>query len=960
MRSIAKYAGPLSLLFIILLADPLYAGRIYYINGAVGNDSYPGTESQPWRTIQKAANTMVAGDKAIVKSGTYKERVSETTSGSPGNEITFLANAGDMVTCKGFTISGSCVTVDGFKVDADDNDRRSGSGFYVSGDYVTIKNCYVTECPWGGIFYDKNSSYGYIYNNRCYHNGQNGISVRGNHHLVENNEVWESVQYHPQGGPEERPDADGIRFHGDHHTFRGNWIHEPALLSDPHNINPHIDCFQTFAVDSNETPAGNYCTFERNHCRHYENEMFTFMITGSKTFPAHHITIKNNIFEVGLGINIHDGGGTGGHDIFIYNNTFIGSFAGRIDSGTPMSISYASNINVKNNITVDYKGTHRKIYECTRLTLEKNLAYNTDHSAPSAIPPSQENELWAVDPKFIDLSGHDFHLQSSSPCVDAGVSLSQVTDDFDSNSRPQGSAPDIGAYEYVAAGTPLGASASASPVSGQAPLSVSFSGNASGGTSPYSYSWAFGDGGSSAAQNPSHTYSSAGTFSATLTVTDSASAIASKSVTITVSSTTGELVAAASADPIGGPTPLSVSFSGSASGGTAPYSYSWDFGDGTTSAAQNPGHVYSTLGNYMAILTVTDNLAARADAVVNISVVSDTTAVLGLSAETGAPAPGEGGTTNPTPGNHFYSIGSTVAVDSIPNTDYRFSKWTGDVPDESMFSAETTITLNTSKPLLSTFCTKCADVNGDLKITPSDAQLAFDLYLGKIPSPTWCELENADVNCSGTKSAPQITPADAQTIFNKYLQKKTGSSDCSGSSRAAAASQQSVSFFNGPFLIDISFLTSEGDILIPVIVESPTEMGAFGFDLSFPSDTWTYVGLEATDLTADCNQLAGNVISNEASGPYGSTASVPSSQFLRVGGFRTSDAKNASVGVLVTLVFKTKTGFTGPSEISVIATYDDLRNTLIYAGTSGRLRDTERGIENGRPADQRKVKAISR
>lgn len=56
------------------------AGTFYYVDGTAGNDSYPGTQSLPWRTIQKAANTLVAGDKVIVMGGIYNERVSETDS----------------------------------------------------------------------------------------------------------------------------------------------------------------------------------------------------------------------------------------------------------------------------------------------------------------------------------------------------------------------------------------------------------------------------------------------------------------------------------------------------------------------------------------------------------------------------------------------------------------------------------------------------------------------------------------------------------------------------------------------------------------------------------------------------------------------------------------------------------------------------------------------------------------
>jgi hypothetical protein len=41
----------------------------------------------------------------------------------------------------------------------------------------------------------------------------------------------------------------------------------------------------------------------------------------------------------------------------------------------------------------------------------------------------------------------DFHLQSSSPAKDAGVTISTLLDDLDGVTRPQGSAFDVGAYE---------------------------------------------------------------------------------------------------------------------------------------------------------------------------------------------------------------------------------------------------------------------------------------------------------------------------------------------------------------------------------------------------------------------------------------------------------------------------------------------------------------------------------
>jgi len=50
-----------------------------------------------------------------------------------------------------------------------------------------------------------------------------------------------------------------------------------------------------------------------------------------------------------------------------------------------------------------------------------------------------------------------------------------------------------------------------------------------------------------------------------------------------------------------------VQFTGDAFGGMPPYTYHWDFGDGQTSDTQNPSHMYTAAGNYLATFTVTDS-----------------------------------------------------------------------------------------------------------------------------------------------------------------------------------------------------------------------------------------------------------------------------------------------------------------------------------------------------------------
>ncbi len=64
--------------------------------------------------------------------------------------------------------------------------------------------------------------------------------------------------------------------------------------------------------------------------------------------------------------------------------------------------------------------------------------------------------------------------------------------------------------------------------------------------------------------------------------------------------------ATVTADPTSGTEPLTVYFTCSATGGIEPYTYSWNFGDGETTADQNPAHTYDNDGVYTAECKVTD------------------------------------------------------------------------------------------------------------------------------------------------------------------------------------------------------------------------------------------------------------------------------------------------------------------------------------------------------------------
>jgi PKD repeat protein len=160
--------------------------------------------------------------------------------------------------------------------------------------------------------------------------------------------------------------------------------------------------------------------------------------------------------------------------------------------------------------------------------------------------------------------------------------------------------------------------------SGAAPLTVKFDGGASSdpdASDTLTYVWDFGDGttpSETTTATVTHVYSSAGTFTSTLTVRDNHGATSGPAtVSIQVDASQNHVpTAALAADVTSGAAPLSVKFDGSASSdpdASDTLTYVWDFGDGTTPSETTTAtvtHVYSSAGTFTATLTVRDNHGA--------------------------------------------------------------------------------------------------------------------------------------------------------------------------------------------------------------------------------------------------------------------------------------------------------------------------------------------------------------
>jgi hypothetical protein len=148
-----------------------------------------------------------------------------------------------------------------------------------------------------------------------------------------------------------------------------------------------------------------------------------------------------------------------GHNTTRYGSVCCGGITANSGNGTVIrnNVVYGNEVN---GIEIGYTCRNCKIYNNSNIKssdggsgieIRNNIAYPKGISAGSGSISS--NNL-NTNPNFVNAAGNDFRLLSSSPAIDTGMTLSAVSVDFSSTPRPQGTAHDIGAYEFGGATNP--------------------------------------------------------------------------------------------------------------------------------------------------------------------------------------------------------------------------------------------------------------------------------------------------------------------------------------------------------------------------------------------------------------------------------------------------------------------------------------------------------------------------
>jgi parallel beta-helix repeat protein len=421
----------LSLLVVgasLCLCDAARANTFYVATS--GNDLNPGSQSQPWLTLQHGVDNINPGDTILVESGTYAGcRIGR--SGQPGALCTLKADSGASVLVNAAGLAnrhnsnievelfGDTVrywVIDGFE---SANSLRYGIDVRVT-DFITVQNCYAHGSALTGIFLAF-SDHPRIQNNESAFNGEHGI--------------YDSNS-------------------GDFPTIRGNRSHHN------HSAGIHMN------GDRTQTPGDGVISFavvEKNTI--YENG-----VGGGSGINCD--GVSDSIFRNNLLYNNHASGislyaidgAEGSSRNKVYNNTIVMAAGARWCVNIPASTQGQpdpTGNQVRNNILY----TPDTVLRGSVLTYNSGIAgFASDYNAVvnrfsvdsggstlslagwQAFGYDTHSVVSAPAALFVDPVGNNYRLKIGSPAIGAGVALAEVTDDLDGFARPLGSAYAIGCY----------------------------------------------------------------------------------------------------------------------------------------------------------------------------------------------------------------------------------------------------------------------------------------------------------------------------------------------------------------------------------------------------------------------------------------------------------------------------------------------------------------------------------
>jgi hypothetical protein len=475
----------------------------YYVSPS-GNDSNSGTQSQPWRTIKKATDTLVAGKTVKILPGTYKEKLTPKNSGTANAYIFYTADPGTVI------LEGSGVTMS-------TDSRGDGLVQVLGNSYIKVENLTLQNSTANCVNISDNSSgtrpKNIVISNMTIQNCTKvGIRARTSDNLllkdnkinhitlssgigvwwsntvvVEHNTITNAHYYHEcQGAYDEALTISNTKnFEVMYNTIYNTEPNPVGFCTGSEKLGIDVkESSENGRVHHNNVrhmtaggiyvdgwKAGSNGTPTLNHIDIYNNYVSDGggIIVGCEQSVGvvEYINIYNNLVVNAWfsGIQVRAGWGDGlRKNITIYNNTIYGASPAGGNGGAGIFVTtnnLGSNngdapVIIRNNISMFYlTGWVGQITAATSTIASKISASNNLVSGnmkcsdqyPNCVEVGSRISAPPVN-VFINPGDFDLKLKSGSTAIDKGHTIGIMNTDFDGTLRPSGSAYDIGAYEY--------------------------------------------------------------------------------------------------------------------------------------------------------------------------------------------------------------------------------------------------------------------------------------------------------------------------------------------------------------------------------------------------------------------------------------------------------------------------------------------------------------------------------
>ncbi|MGG4091062.1 choice-of-anchor Q domain-containing protein [Paenibacillus lautus] len=483
------------------------AGTEYYV-ATGGSDSNPGTSSAPWKTLQHAADEAVPGSTVYVRDGVYNQKLKITRSGTASQGPIVFSNYGSekpIIDGTGLSVNGiegliemtdvNYITIQGFEIRNYTTTSRNvmpvGIYVYGSGGFINLTNNKIhdiksTATPTGSDLLGRDAHGIAVYGTKA-PESIHDITIHGNElynlvlgsseTLVLNGNVDTFAVTDNLIHDNDNIGIDIIGFEGKapnaaYDQARNGWVKGNQVYNISSNTNPSYG--KTLPNNSNSAggiyvDGGKDSIIEQNYS--YNNDIGIEIASEHAGKSTSNITVRSNMVYnnrlTGIAMGGYDNqrGSTVNCKVVnntVYKNDTLGDGSGQL------YVQYDTKNNViKNNIFVA-SSTDVLIYnEYTQNSgnvVDYNLYFapggesnanwtwkNKDYTGFSAYKAGTGNDAHSLfkDPKFVNAAGGDFHLQSSSPAIDAGSTDTAIigTQDIDGQPRVQGTAVNIGADE---------------------------------------------------------------------------------------------------------------------------------------------------------------------------------------------------------------------------------------------------------------------------------------------------------------------------------------------------------------------------------------------------------------------------------------------------------------------------------------------------------------------------------